>query len=384
MPPGQYKRILAYIKNISKLIITRLKSFKIGDLNINVPVIQGGMGVGISLAGLASAVANMGGVGVISAVGIGIVDDLSFKNYRQVNIDALRLEIQKARSMTTGILGVNIMVALTNFADMVSTSIEEGIDIIFSGAGLPLDLPKYLKKGSKTKLVPIVSSARAASVICKKWMHNYNYLPDAIVVEGPKAGGHLGFKSEEITEESHQLEVLIPEVVKEKQVFEEQYGKSIPVIAAGGIYTGEDIAKIMNLGANAVQLGTRFVATHECDAADSFKDAYLSATQKNTVIIKSPVGMPGRAIKNSFLTEAEEGKKKPSGCKFHCLITCNFKETSYCILDALTSARKGDLDKGFAFAGSNVHRIDKLTSVEEVFKDLEESYEAYNLKNPKN
>jgi nitronate monooxygenase len=328
-----------------------LKSFKIGDLKINVPVIQGGMGVGISLAGLASAVANMGGVGVISAVGIGIVDDLSFKNYRKVNIDALRLEIQKARSMTKGILGVNIMVALTNFADMVNTSIDEGIDIIFSGAGLPLDLPKYLKKGSKTKLVPIVSSARAASVICKKWLHNYNYLPDAIVVEGPKAGGHLGFKSEQITEENHQLEVLIPEVVKEKQVFE---------------------------------LGTRFVATHECDAADSFKNAYLTATQKNTVIIKSPVGMPGRAIKNTFLTDAEEGKKKPNGCKFHCLITCNYKETSYCILDALTSARKGNLDNGFAFAGSNVHRVDKLTSVEDIFKDLEESYEAYNLKNPKN
>jgi nitronate monooxygenase len=361
-----------------------LKSFKIGDLKINVPVIQGGMGVGISLAGLASAVANMGGVGVISAVGIGIVDDLSFKNYRKVNIDALRLEIQKARSMTKGILGVNIMVALTNFADMVNTSIDEGIDIIFSGAGLPLDLPKYLKKGSKTKLVPIVSSARAASVICKKWLHNYNYLPDAIVVEGPKAGGHLGFKSEQITEENHQLEVLIPEVVKEKQVFEEQYGKSIPVIAAGGIYTGEDIAKIMRLGATGVQLGTRFVATHECDAADSFKNAYLTATQKNTVIIKSPVGMPGRAIKNTFLTDAEEGKKKPNGCKFHCLITCNYKETSYCILDALTSARKGNLDNGFAFAGSNVHRVDKLTSVEDIFKDLEESYEAYNLKNPKN
>jgi nitronate monooxygenase len=359
-----------------------LKSFNIGDLKINVPIVQGGMGVGISLAGLASAVANMGGVGVISAVGIGIVDDLSFKNYRKVNIEALRLEIQKARTMTKGILGVNIMVALTNFADMVSTSIEEGIDIIFSGAGLPLDLPKYLKKDSKTKLVPIVSSARAASVICKKWMHNYNYLPDAIVVEGPKAGGHLGFTSEQITDANHQLEVLIPEVVKEKQIFEEQYGKSIPVIAAGGIYTGEDIAKIMNLGANAVQIGTRFVATYECDAADSFKNAYLTASKKNTVIIKSPVGMPGRAIRNTFLEAAENGKKKPTGCKFHCLSTCNYKETSYCILDALTSARKGNLDNGFAFAGSNVHRVDKLTTVEEIFKDLEESYNTYNLMNP--
>jgi nitronate monooxygenase len=360
-----------------------LKSFKIGDLIINVPIIQGGMGVGISLAGLASAVANMGGVGVISSVGIGIVDDLSFKNYRQVNIDALRLEIQKARGLTKGILGVNIMVALTNFADMVSTSIEEGIDIIFSGAGLPLDLPKYLKDGSKTKLVPIVSSARAVSVICKKWMHNYNYLPDAIVVEGPKAGGHLGFKSDQITEENHQLETLIPEVVREKEIFEKQYGKSIPVIAAGGIYTGEDIVKIMRLGANAVQMGTRFVATYECDAADSFKDAYLTATKSNTVIIKSPVGMPGRAINNDFLTEAGEGKRKPSYCKFHCLVTCDYKETSYCILNALTSAKKGNLDDGFAFAGSNVYRVDKITSVEEIFKDLQEGYDTYDLKNPK-
>jgi nitronate monooxygenase len=360
-----------------------LKSFKIGDLKINVPVIQGGMGVGISLAGLASAVANMGGVGVISAVGIGIVDDLSFKNYRQVNIDALRFEIQKARGMTRGILGVNIMVALTNFADLVNTSIDEGIDIIFSGAGLPLDLPKYLKKGSVTKLVPIVSSARAASVICKKWMHNYNYLPDAIVVEGPKAGGHLGFKSNEITEENHQLEILIPEVVKEKEFFEKEYGKSIPVIAAGGIYTGEDIVKIMRLGATAVQMGTRFVATYECDATESFKKAYLDATKKNTIIIKSPVGMPGRAINNAFLRDANNGKKKPKGCKFHCLYTCDFTETPYCILNALTSARKGNLDDGFAFAGSNVHRVDKITSVEDVFKDLQLGYEEYNQKNPK-
>jgi nitronate monooxygenase len=361
----------------------KLKSFKIGDLKINVPVIQGGMGVGISLAGLASAVANMGGVGVISSVGIGLVDDPSFKNYKQGSIDALRLEIQKARGMTKGILGVNIMVALTNFADLVNASIDEGIDIIFSGAGLPLDLPKYLKNGSKTKLVPIVSSARAASVICKKWMSNFNYLPDAIVVEGPKAGGHLGFKTDQISEPNHQLEILIPEVVKEAQIFEKQYGKKIPVIAAGGIYTGEDIAKIMDLGATAVQLGTRFVATYECDAADSFKQAYITATQNNTVIIKSPVGMPGRAIRNAFLTAAEGGEKKPKGCKFHCLVTCDYKETSYCIINALNSARSGNLDDGFVFAGSNVHRVDKVTSVKDLFKELMDSFKAYNLKKTK-
>jgi nitronate monooxygenase len=351
-----------------------LKGFSIGDLKIPIPIIQGGMGVGISLSGLASAVANAGGVGVISSVAIGLINDSPEKNYRQINIDSLRDEIRKARQMTSGVLGVNVMVALSNFADMVKTSVEEGIDIIFSGAGLPLDLPKYLIEGAKTKLVPIVSSARAAAIICKKWIQNYNYVPDAIVVEGPKAGGHLGFKAEQIEDENFQLENLIPEVVKEAKIYEDQYGKSIPVIAAGGIYTGGDIYDIMELGATAVQMGTRFVATHECDASDEFKNSYLNATENDVRIIKSPVGMPGRAIINQFFREVEEGIRKPLKCRHHCIITCDFKVTPYCIANALVEAQKGNLDQGFAFAGSNVHRVNEIISVNELFEILDSEY----------
>ncbi len=364
-----------------------MKSFKIGNLEIPVPIIQGGMGIGISLAGLASAVANMGGVGVISTVGIGLIGNRPYKNFNQVNIDALRFEIRKARSMTDGILGVNIMVAISNFADMVKTSIEEGIDIIFSGAGLPLDLPKFLLKETKTKLAPIVSSARAVSIICKKWKQNFNYLPDAIVVEGPKAGGHLGFKSDQLSAETNRLENLVTEVVKEIRPFEDEKDIGIPVIAAGGIYTGKDIFNIMSLGATAVQMGTRFVATNECDASEKFKNSFIQATRNDIRIIHSPVGMPGRAIINNFFKEVEAGNRKPTFCKHHCIRTCNYKNISYCISNALVEAQMGNLNNGFAFAGSNAHRVDKITSVAELIASLIEEFnlarKQYIKSNPK-
>ncbi|KAB4175978.1 NAD(P)H-dependent flavin oxidoreductase, partial [Bacteroides uniformis] len=190
-----------------------MKSFFIGNIEIKTPVIQGGMGVGISLSGLASAVANEGGVGVISCAGLGLLYPKGKGSYPEKCISGLREEIHKARTKTEGIIGVNVMVALSNYADMVRTAIEEKIDVVFSGAGLPLDLPSYLTPESTTKLVPIVSSSRAAKIICDKWQKNYNYLPDAIVVEGPKAGGHLGFKKEQLQDQHYALETLIPEVV---------------------------------------------------------------------------------------------------------------------------------------------------------------------------
>ena len=258
-----------------------MKSLTIGDLKIRVPIIQGGMGIGISLSRLASAVANMGGVGIISTVGIGLTSKQTGLGYRKNNIEAIRNEIRKAREMTSGVLGVNIMSVITDFSDMVKTSIEEGIDIIFSGAGLPLDLPGYLTKGMKTKLVPIVSSGRAASIIAQKWQQNFNYLPDAFVVEGPKAGGHLGFKAEALQEIGNKLENLVDEVVKVAREIKEKFNKEIPVIAAGGIFTGGDIKKIMKRGASAVQLGTRFVATEECDASESL-NRHLWTPKKET------------------------------------------------------------------------------------------------------
>ncbi|MFP4236777.1 MAG: NAD(P)H-dependent flavin oxidoreductase, partial [Desulfonatronovibrio sp.] len=230
-------------------------SLKIKDLIARVPIIQGGMGVGVSLSGLSAAVANQGGIGVISAAMIGVDEPDIAKNPVQAHIRTLRREIRKAREMTSGILGVNIMVALTNFTDMVKTSVQEGIDIIFSGAGLPFDLPKYLTKESRTKLVPIVSSARAAKIICKKWLSRFDYLPDAFVVEGPLAGGHLGFKPEQLDDPEFKLENLVQEVVETVKPFEQEHGQAIPVIAAGGIYNGADICRFLELGASGVQLG---------------------------------------------------------------------------------------------------------------------------------
>lgn len=351
-----------------------LRELKIGDLIAKIPIIQGGMGIGISLSGLASAVANEGGIGVISVAGIGMREPDFFNNFEEANIRALKEEIKKARELSKGILGVNIMVALTNFADMVKTAIEEKIDIIFAGAGLPLHLPKYLNADSKTKLVPIVSSGKAARIISERWYKQYNYLPDAIVVEGPMAGGHLGFKPEQIADPAYSLEKLIPDVVTEMRIFEEKYKKSIPIIAAGGVYTGEDIYKFIKLGASGVQMATRFVATDECDASIEFKQAYVDADKKDVVIIKSPVGMPGRAIRNNFVDDVNKGNKKQINCPYHCIITCDYTKSPYCIVLALINAQKGKLKNGFAFAGETVYKIKEIISVKKLMASLVEEY----------
>ncbi len=358
----------------------KMKELNIGGLVIPTPIIQGGMGVGISLSGLASAVANEGGVGIISAAGLGTIFRDPSKDYFTNCIFGLKEEIRKARQKTNGIIGVNIMVALTQYPDLVRTSIEEGVDIIISGAGLPLDLPKYLTPGCKTRLIPIVSSGRAAALICSKWLANYNYLPDAVVVEGPKAGGHLGFKLDQIFDENYALEKLIPEVVKVVNEIALANGKNIPVIAAGGIYTGADILKIMELGASGVQMGTRFVTTNECDASDAFKQAYLDAKKEDVTIIKSPVGMPGRAIKSAFLVEVEAGKRQPKSCPVNCVRTCDISTAPYCIMASLASALRGNFNKGYAFAGSNVWRTNKIIPVKELMDTIKQEYLAYQAK----
>lgn len=351
-----------------------LKALKIGDLTAKIPIIQGGMGVGISLSGLASAVANEGGIGVIATACIGMLERDFFTNFLEANLRALRNEIRKARELTKGILGVNIMVALSNFADLATTAIDEGIDIIFSGAGLPLSLPEFLKGNTKTKLVPIVSSGRAASIITKRWLTKYNYLPDAIVVEGPKAGGHLGFKPDQINDPEYTIEKLLPEVIREMKPFEDKSGKSIPIIAAGGIYTGEDMYRFLQLGAAGVQMATRFVTTHECDASIEFKQAYIDSKEEDMVIIKSPVGMPGRAIKNSFLDDVDAGKRRPFKCPYHCIVTCDYKKSPYCIALALINAQKGNIKHGFVFAGQNAHRTKEIISVKELMLTLIKEY----------
>ena len=347
-----------------------MNELKIGNLRIPVPVIQGGMGVGVSLSGLAAAVANEGGVGVISSAGLGLLYRNLSKDYPEANKIGLSEEIRKARNFTKGVIGVNIMVAMSNFADLAITAIKEKIDILFAGAGLPLNLPSLRTKGSETRLVPIVSSGRAVKIILEKWSSNYQVVPDAIVVEGPKAGGHLGFKNSEILHEDFRLENLLSDVCREVRPFEIKYGKKIPVIAAGGIYTGGDIYDIMKSGADGVQMGTRFVTMHECDASAAFKQMYIDAKETDIEIINSPVGMPGRAIMNAFIEKIRQGKKTPLNCPFQCIKTCDVESSPYCIISALFSAFKGNLKAGFAFAGSNAYRATHILSVKEVFREL--------------
>ena len=360
-----------------------LPELKIDNLTAKIPIIQGGMGVGISLSGLASAVANTGGIGVIATPAIGMNEPDFLRNYCAANIRGLKKEIRKAKTATKGLLGVNIMVALSNYADMVNTAVKEGIDLIFSGAGLPLNLPQ-LVGNANTKLVPIISSARSARVLLNRWRDRYARLPDAIVVEGPKAGGHLGFKPEEIDHPDNQLEQILPTVLEEVEKAETPEHK-IPVIAAGGIFSGEDIYRFLQLGAAGVQMGTRFVATLECDAAPEFKEAYLKAAKDDLVQINSPVGLPGRAINNSFLQKVAAGKTTPFRCAYHCIKTCDYKKSPYCIAQALINAQKGRLNKGFAFAGKNAYRIKEILPVQELISTLLNEFEearqkqAFNL-----
>jgi len=364
--------------NIARKSNTRnllLPELKIGNFTARLPIIQGGMAIGISLSGLASAVANEGGIGIIATAGVGMSEPDLYKNFVNANIEGLKKEISKARERTRGILGVNIMVALTNYADMVKTSVSEGIDIIFSGGGLPLDLPLLVGDNVKTKLVPIVSSGRAAKLLCRRWYERGGRLPDAVVVEGPKAGGHLGFKMEELDDPGHALEKLIPEVIAAVKIFEDKHGGTIPVIAAGGIYTGEDIYRFLQMGAAGVQMGTRFVTTDECDASLEFKQTYLNAAEDDIVVIKSPVGMPGRAIGNKFIDDVGEGKRNPYRCPWHCIKTCDYKESPYCIFSALLQAQKGNLKHGFAFAGSNAYRATEIVSVHDLMAALVSEYE---------
>lgn len=359
-------------------------SLHIGDLVARTPIVQGGMGVGISLSSLASAVANEGGIGVIAGAMVGMREPDVASNPVEANIRALRREIEKARAATQGIIGVNVMVALTTFAEMVKAAIESRADIVFSGAGLPMDLPKIFqetceqkKEEFRTKLVPIVSSGRAATLIAKKWMSKTGLIPDAFVLEGPKAGGHLGFSEDHIFDDSFALENLVSGVVDAAKALEDKAGRAIPVITGGGVFSGADIAKMMELGASGVQMATRFVATNECDADIRFKQAYVDAREEDVTIIHSPVGMPGRALKNSFIEAAREGRKKPFKCVFHCIKTCDPSATPYCISSALINAMKGNLDKGFVFCGSNVAKVKSIVSVHDLVETLRREYDDF-------
>ena len=361
--------------DLSKIQWSKMPKLRIGDSVAKLPIVQGGMGVGISLSGLASAVANEGGIGVIAANSIGMLDPEYYASHKDANAIALRKEIRKAKEMSSGIIGVNIMVAVNDFHALLTVAIEEKVDMVFFGAGLPLKgIPVEALRTSGVKVVPIVSSTRAAGLIFKSWLKKYKDVPDAVVVEGPKAGGHLGFKEDQIDDPDFALERILLDVVAVIKDYEDKFRRNIPVIAAGGVFTGTDIYKLFKLGASGVQMGTRFVATHECDADIRFKESYVACNEEDIEIIKSPVGMPGRAIKSSFLKDIASGKKMKLRCAWKCLKSCDIKTARYCISLALDNARKGILEKGFVFAGSNAFRINNIISVKELLQELQKQY----------
>lgn len=347
------------------------KPLVIGDLTAKVPVIQGGMGVGVSLSGLAGAVASQGGVGVISTAQIGWREkDFSNKPF-EANYRAIETEIKKAREIAAGegIIATNIMVATQRYEEYVKAAVNAGVDLIISGAGLPVGLPP-LVEGTKTKIAPIVSSLKSLRVICKLWDRKYNRLPDMVVIEGPLAGGHLGFSKEELAHiDELNYDDVIRSIIEETAIYGQKAGRKIPVAVAGGIFTREDMDHALSLGADAVQVGTRFVTTRECDASQAYKDTYLKAKKEDIRIVQSPVGMPGRAIENTFMRQVQTEKKPIKKC-YHCIITCKPAEIPYCITDALVQAVEGNVEDGLLFCGANAWKCRKMETVEEVMGDF--------------
>ena len=329
-----------------------INPLKIGNISLRIPIIQGGMGVGVSLSNLASAVTKFGGLGVISSAQIGFREKTFLTDPINTNLKALKKEIHLAKEKcNNGPIGVNIMAATREYEKYVKTAIDAGADIIISGAGLPTLLPKLIES-SLVKIAPIVSSLKSTKILLKLWDRRYKKTADMVIVEGPKAGGHLGFSADEINMPEENFDKSIVDIIQEVHKYEEKYHKEIPVIAAGGIYDGKDISKYLSLGAKGVQMATRFVATEECDASDEFKKAYINAKKEDITIVKSPVGMPGRAILNSFIKKTKEGNIKVKKC-FKCLSECNPSKTPYCITKALINSVSGDIHNGLIFCGEN-------------------------------
>ncbi|OQX95636.1 nitronate monooxygenase [candidate division KSB1 bacterium 4572_119] len=346
-----------------------IPSLKIGNMISEMPIVQGGMGVRVSLSSLAAAVANEGGIGTISSIALGDIN-ATIGEYEKSSREALIREIRKAKKLTSGLLAVNIMEALSNARDLIATAVREGIKIIVVGAGLPLKLPEIVEDDS-VNLIPIVSSGRAAGLILRSWDKRYGKTADGFILEGPLAGGHLGFSNEQLDNiDDYSVEKLLPDVLDAVKSYEEKYDKKIPIIVGGGIFDGKDIARMLKLGASGVQMGTRFVCTDECNVSPQFKQAYLEATEDDIEIIKSPVGMPGRAIKNKFLTKVENNGKSRIKCQYKCLSVCNIAKAKYCIAKALLNSWAGDVHNGLIFCGQNAYRIKEVISVKQLFAEL--------------
>lgn len=353
-----------------------MEYFAIGNKMARVPIIQGGMGVGVSRSKLAGAVAKAGGIGIISTAQIGYDEEDFIGNYQKSNIRAIRKHIRQAKSQADGgLVGVNVMVALKDYEEHVRTAAKAGADVIICGAGLPVTLPK-LVEGTDAKIAPVVSSEKAVSILLKMWERRYQSTADFIVIEGPKAGGHLGFSREQLQEDvagSLQYEEEIKKMIGTVRSYEKKFDKKIPVMVAGGIFNAEDIRHVRELGADGVQVASRFVATEECDAHPAYKEAYLNAKEEDIRIVQSPVGMPGRAIENRFLKEVAKGKKKVTRC-YGCLAKCNPEKIPYCITQALIRAVDGDVENGLIFCGANVGRIHEITTVSALMEELKEGF----------
>lgn len=345
--------------------------FTIRNKKISLPIVQGGMGVGVSKSSLASAVIKLGGVGTISASQIGYTEPNFAKSPKQAyaaNLVALKKEVEKVRANANGFLAVNILTASRQYAGLAKAAVEAGADAIVSGAGLPLDMPAYTQ-GSDTANIPIVSSSRALNLICKRWKKRYDVLPDAVVVEGPMAGGHLGVKYEEIN--NHKITDNLDQRFLDVKNYCETNNLNIPIIVAGGIFTYEDAKKYFDLGVTAVQIGTRFIGTEECDADIAFKQKFIDSTIDDVRYVKSPVGYPARALSNQFTNELDKGHIPVEKC-LGCVLPCGGKvpSTPYCITDKLIDAVNGDVVNGLVFTGANGYRINQITTVKDVISEI--------------
>lgn len=347
-----------------------MQELKIGNKTAKIPIIQGGMGVGVSRSKLAGAVAAEGGIGIISTAQIGYDEEGFETDHRACNLRAIEKHVRRAKEQAKGgLIGVNIMVALKDYEEHAKAAVKAGADVIISGAGLPLTLPK-LVEGSDTKIAPIVSTEKATRIILKMWERKYQRTADFIVIEGPDAGGHLGFSPEELAHRQElQYDLEIKKIIQTVREFAGNFGRKIPVIIAGGICSREDAIHALELGADGIQVATRFVATEECDASPAYKEAYIKAGESDVTIIESPVGMPGRALKNDFLELLRQKRMKIGKC-YGCLEKCNPAKIPYCITDALIRAVNGDVKNGLIFCGANVGKITGMSTVHEVMAEL--------------
>lgn len=351
-----------------------MASVQIGNLTLERPIIQGGMGIGVSRHRLAGAVAQEGGMGVISTAQIGYDDPDFHTEPEATNLRVLPQEIMRAKALSQGhgAVAVNIMSVTQLYGAYVRTAVDAGVDAIISGAGLPLELPRYAE-GSDVKIAPIVSSSRAASLILRNWDKKYRRTADFLVMESPYSGGHQGFSREQLAhleQTAAEFDGEVEKTVLLKKAYEEKYGRSIPVFVGGGVFTREDKEHYLRLGADGVQVATRFIATRECDASDAYKEVFLRAKAEDIVIIDSPVGMPGRAIRNAFVERMLTEPERITWC-YNCLKACNPATAKYCISQALINAVKGDVEHGLIFSGAKVGQIHKIQTVREVMEDLQ-------------